>query len=280
MEEGVDNIKIDENYKNFEGFTINEANKHDSNQLLRYLLRYQVNVKDCKFYIKKYRRDEKISTCIPETRFMYNTELLVLLPKKYFPKVNGIDECISTAGTNIIYRDHFIIAFEFLNPFTNEKKIISYYFCPFNLVYDQTTREIFIGLTACSFAKHKQGVTKIDKEQFKIVFHEKEQFKELYKINLEQLTEDIEKRNKVILYATNDSIVTLPFMNMYERFRQVIASRRILSEFESKLDDNQLYNIRFKNICNNEPLPLWHYKDEFILDLDYCRTCLQYSEKR
>jgi hypothetical protein len=279
MEEGVDAIKINSNYKKFEGFIINEANKHDSNQLLRYLLRYQVNVKECKFYIKKYRKDERISICVPETRFMFNTELLILLPKKYFPKVNGIDEYISSAATNIIYSDHFIIAFEFLNPFTSEKKVISYYFCPFDLIYDQTSRDIFIGMTACSFAKHRQGVTKMDKEQFKIVFHEKEQFKDLYKTNLQELTEDIEKRNKVILYATNDNIVTLPFMNMYERFRQVIASRKILSEFESKLDDNQLYNIRFKNIVNNEPLPLSHYKNEFIMDLDYCHSCLQYCER-
>jgi hypothetical protein len=278
MEEGVDHIKIDSNYEEFEGYQINKANQYDSQQLLRYLLRFRAPLKDFKFYIKKYRKDEKISVCIPETRFTYNTELLILMPRKYFPEVNSINESIDTAATNIIFRDHFIIAFEFKNPFTEEKKIMSFYFCPFDIIYDKDTREIFMGLTACSFAKHKQGVTKYDKQQFKIVFHEKEQFKDLYKTNLNELTHDIEDNHKIIYYSTTDSIVTLPFMNMYERLRQVIASRQIEDELESRLDDNQLYNIRIKNISDGNPLPLWFYKKNFIRDLDFCRSCLRYSE--
>jgi hypothetical protein len=277
-EEGVDHIKIDQNYEHFEGYQVNKANQYDSQQLLRYLLRFKANLKDFKFYIKKYKKDEKISVCIPETRFTYNTELLILMPKKHFPKVNSIDENIDTAGTNIIYRDHFIIAFEMTNPFTHERKIISFYFCPFDIIYDTDTRDIFMGLTSCAFAKHKQGITKIDKQQFKIVFHEKEQFKDLYKYTLNELTHEVERKHKIILYSVTDSIVTLPFMNMYERLRQVIASRKLLNELESNLDDNQLYNLRIKNIIDGKPLPQWFYKENFIMDLDYCRSCLRYSE--
>jgi hypothetical protein len=278
MEEGVDNIKIEADIKDFEGFTIKEAGIYDTNQVLRYMIRFQADIKDFKFYIKKYRKGEQINVCIPETRFTYNTELLILMPKKYFPKVDTIDEYIQTAGTNIIYNDHFILAFEFFNPINNNKKLLSFYFCPFDIIHDAITREVYMGLTATAFAKHRQGVTKYDKTQFKIVFHEKDQFKELYKYTLDELTHDVEDNHKIILYATNDSIVTLPFLNMYERLRQVIASRKIQNKFESELDDDQLYNFRIKNICNNEPLPQWFYKENFIQDLDYCRSCLRYSE--
>ena len=67
-------------------------------------------------------------------------------------------------------------------------------------------------------------------------------------------------------------------MNMYERLRQVIATRKFETEEDSMLDDDQLYNMRMKNIISGKPLPQWVYKENFILDTDYCRSCLKYSE--
>jgi hypothetical protein len=259
-------------FKNQDGVLMSPlTNEFEHDEVRKELVRYLADHRDFEILCFNYKKGERIDKASNRTAFLKNPDILMGIDKKYFPEITSRHDELGAKIAAYLSDDHVYTCIRIENKTTKKFRNFVWRICPMEICYEYQTRNIFFNISKLVILKRTQGASTEDREQMITHIFSHETFKDFQKTNVGQLKEKIDKEGYVVYGVMTDGLATLPFHGMFILMERVLGYSLSTCHYDKTIMMDRLIN----GITQGEGRELAKF---FQRDLDYCNSCIKYSQ--